>query len=899
MVKIFKNYFSLCAFTTAILLFTHNADAKVQAESSTVQTNRVSGDAKNSKDFCNEDTTFYRCNDGKTYEILNKTYQKTHGESAEEVAIEVSGEGTGFKGENIIIRDASSADKLEKSFWKYSIIANNSGRVEIEKGAIDLTNGSGVQTGKEGMVYLTGVSITEKGSHKTDVDRHNKNSVFHMFENGGYIKFKEGKVKVANAHGVSFHGDASYIDILDSTVMVEGNASYGFRFVEEQKSENKKKANSYVKERLYTFWGESTLFEGLPRENLPKRGSVNLYNTVLMVPNSTAIYSRKSGSLIKLLENSKISGDLLLKADDGSYMKVSADSSIFVGGARVDESSTVELRLRDGSKWTLSRPKNENLRNSGSIGDSSISLIHITDSSLLFEKPQFSAAGNYQILRIGKGIGEVYKAQGKVHLYLNTYLNQGGALQDQKTDRLLIYGDIEGKTTVHVQSVPGSPGGSTGQGGNREGISIIQVSGEASEDSFQLEGGYVALESLPYQYRLYAYGPGSHLGKADSSQRLVAGNGDFWDFRLENRYMKPSLQPAIKPSSDQRLVPGNSDFGDFRLENKYIKANFEERVKDVVPQVPIYLLLPNALFHARLMDISNQNKQLEIQRTISTGMLEVHENHALFLRGYGGNYHYTSDLSALEYGYGGNLTYNAVEASALLHTIENPGITVSFGVMGSYGKFSLQPLDVEQSKKSAFDKWSITAYGSMQHGAGFYVDGLVSYGLFKGDVLTLLRGKTATLKGNPFSVSLAAGKAFVIGHKDLVFDPQVQVIYQNLQFDKAFDIDGFDIDMGKLDQLLMCVGGRLIKTLTTSQTEGVISFNGRLHFTHGLKEAQSVHFKDTFKLGAFGSSLEAGFGFNARLSSKFSLKGDLVYQHKLSKAGFSGISFSGGMRYRF
>ncbi|MGF7158174.1 hypothetical protein GGR09_001557, partial [Bartonella heixiaziensis] len=37
----------------------------------------------------------------------------------------------------------------------------------------------------------------------------------------------------------------------------------------------------------------------------------------------------------------------------------------------------------------------------------------------------------------------------------------------------------------------------------------------------------------------------------------------------------------------------------------------------------------------------------------------------------------------------------------------------------------------------------------------------------------------------------------------------------------------------------------------------------------------------------------------AQLSSKFALHGDVTYQHKLTKAGFSGVSFSGGLRYHF
>ncbi|WP_438747188.1 hypothetical protein, partial [Bartonella rochalimae] len=60
-----------------------------------------------------------------------------------------------------------------------------------------------------------------------------------------------------------------------------------------------------------------------------------------------------------------------------------------------------------------------------------------------------------------------------------------------------------------------------------------------------------------------------------------------------------------------------------------------------------------------------------------------------------------------------------------------------------------------------------------------------------------------------------------------------------------------------------------------------------------------VHFKDAFQLGAFGSTVETGAGVHAQLSNAIALHGDLLYQHKLTKAGFSGISVSGGLRYQF
>lgn len=70
-------------------------------------------------------------------------------------------------------------------------------------------------------------------------------------------------------------------------------------------------------------------------------------------------------------------------------------------------------------------------------------------------------------------------------------------------------------------------------GENAHSVSLIQVSGKAAEDSFQLNRAYIALEGLPYQYYLNGYGPASSLGQAQTSQRLVEGEGTFGIFVLK------------------------------------------------------------------------------------------------------------------------------------------------------------------------------------------------------------------------------------------------------------------------------------------------------------------------------------------------------------------------------
>ncbi|WP_375685348.1 autotransporter outer membrane beta-barrel domain-containing protein [Bartonella sp. TT110JLCBS] len=769
-------------------------------------------------------------------------------------------------------------------------LVSQAGKVSMDSGAITLEKGVAVRSEAGGSVELDKVNITaKKGQGKLDSADNFGRAALLLSDNAS-VDFKNGSI-VTDAHALwimksddkvvetgssrrrrssEVRPTMNHANIESSTVRVEGDGVYGIYFdglIQKEASQQNRSKDLETEKAIVAKRSAVSKQEKTP---IGITGTVSLKKTGFEVANGIAIYGNNSGGHVSLENKTTLAGDLLLRAENGSNISVSVDSSIAKGDVRVDKSSYAKLDLANSSQWILKRSTQKNLGTSdlGCV-DSCISSVSLVNSAINFAPSE--SEGKYQTLHIGNGKGTVYAAQGDAVIHLNARLNPRDPSDQQVTDRLVIHGDVSGKTKIHVRGDAGNVGDGKANAKIAHSVSIIQVYGQAKKDSFQLDGNYVALRNSPYKYTLRAYAPEATSKQEHVQQKFVKDGGEFWNFRLENQYVK-SVGSAALP---------------------------EQFVRSVVPQVPTYLSLPNSVFHAGLMDISNQNKQLETLRMTSTGMVEVRENPALYLRGYGGSYRYASDLSALEYGYDGDLSYNGVEAGVLLQTIENTDSAISFGVMGTYGKLSLQPLNVEQSQKSAFDKWTATVYGSMQHNVGFYVDGLLSYGLFKGDVLTLARGKTATLKGNPLSVSLAGGQTIMTGYKGVVFDPQVQVVYQHLQFNKARDIDNFDIEMGNLNQWVARVGGRLTKIPTGSEGVNAIAFYGKLYLAHGFEGKQSVHFNDAFKLGAFGSSLEAGLGFNAKLLPQFSLHADILYQHKLNKAGFSGTSFSGGVRYQF
>ncbi|WP_273782711.1 autotransporter outer membrane beta-barrel domain-containing protein [Bartonella sp. ML69XJBT] len=859
MIKILKSHVCLCALTTSVFFFMPN----------------ISVYAQDSKPSCSSLLNPYKCSE---LEKMENT-DSSRPDVADITVIK------GFLKETIKIGEKG---------------LNINGTLQLKKAGLITSE---VFSQKKTKIILESSSITGSGKNtgngKKISGRNNgiNHTVFGVNQ-GGALLVKDSTVNVNNVYGLVAESAPAFSPL---ERRIEGPLKGMSDIVFENSDIT---LNGYGIRGLYFLGGlsEGKYIEG---EALLGLGEVLFKKSSFKVPNGTAIYldDIRRPSYITAIKNSNVFADRLLEVKNHSYVSVLADASFFVGGARVDKDSYAELNLFNKSKWTLALGKNNKWH------ASSVSFVRNIDSSIFFQKPK---NGRYQTLHIGADdlvSDYAYVAGGEARLYVNAYLTAYNRTKELKADQLVIYGDVYGSTKVYVIGVPSDPemkANSRKVHKNNDSISLVQVYGKAQQDSFKLATGYVALRGAPYRYRLKAYT--SVLNNADKGKRLAAGSkasNEFWDFRLEREYIKFSSKNIT--SKSKKVVshirhPRSADAGlgyNGILSNNDFHALDEMNVSAVVPQVSTYLLLPNVLFHSSLIDISNQNKQLEESRAAVGGFLENSENPAFFVRSYGGNSRYVSDLSDLEYGYGGDLGYHAVEAGVSLKAMKSADYSTSFGIMGTYGKISLQPQDVVESKKSAFDKWLVTAYGSIQHDTGFYLNGLFSYGLFKGGVLTLVRGKTAELKGNALSASLSVGKSFMTGYEGLVFDPQVQVVYQNLQFDKASDIDGFDIEMGKPNQWVMRVGGRLSKALAVSQTGSVVSFNGKLHFTHRFGEKQFVHFGDKFQLGAFGASLEAGLGFNAQLSSKFALLGDVTYQHKLSKAGFSGARFSGGLRYHF
>ncbi|WP_345096995.1 autotransporter outer membrane beta-barrel domain-containing protein, partial [Bartonella acomydis] len=516
-------------------------------------------------------------------------------------------------------------------------LASKGGKIIMDSGTIILKNGVAVRSEDGGSVKLDKVNITAKkeAEKSNSTDKFGRAAI--LVSDNASVEFTNGDVITdANALWVkgtgrvvenSFSRKKRSADILpvinhahieSSTVKVEGDKSYGIYFDGKGLKEVDQQNRNKVPEKVVaesTGKGHSAEKAGIIKrsaESLQERapiaitGMVSLKKTVFEVAKSVAIYGNNSAGHVSLENKTTLSGDLLLRAENNSNIVLSLDNSIIVGGSSIEKSSYVNLDLANRSEWILKRGEHKNwVASNSECMDSCVSSIRLVNSVIEFVSPESGSL--YQTLRIGDGSGKVYAAQRDASISLNARLNPHDSSNEQVTDRLLIHGDIEGKTRIHVRGVSGEVSKSKDHPKVAHSVSIIQVYGKAEKDSFQLDGNYVVLANSPYKYTLRAYGPEVTSKQEHVQQKFMKDGGEFWNFRLENQYVKANI-PALGFAGSERFV------------------------RSVVPQVPTYLLLPNSIFHAGLMDISNQNKQLEIQRSISGGMLDIGTNSASFLR---------------------------------------------------------------------------------------------------------------------------------------------------------------------------------------------------------------------------------------------------------------------------
>lgn len=478
-------------------------------------------------------------------------------------------------------------------------------------------------------------------------------------------------------------------------------------------------------------------------------------------------------------------------------------------------------------------------------------------------------------------VGGNYATVGGGTLTLNTVLNAGGALANQSTDRLLISGSAVGSTPVHINAF--GAGSRTGNGvpDAADGISIIQVAKSSSAGAFTLPGGYV-VGRTPFEYRLYAYGPGSPNGLAVASQSLVGNAGSQWDYRLQNAYETPD-----GPLPPEPVPPGGGD-----------PPLPPDARPEVPPQVPAYITTPTALFNAGFQDIDSLHRRLgEIRDDQQLGLDPQGE---AFVRVYGTRLDYTTNRSFTAFGYNSAQDYAATQFGGNRIAVNNDSGTLRVGLAGTLGRLWFQPSAVDGASKGLFNTETLAGLVTWQSRAGWYVDTILSGGMFDGTISTPNAGETTGMNGTSLAASIEAGYPVALGWQALTVEPQVQFVYQHLNFAQRTDVSGINVDLGGQSEGVFRGGARLTRQF--ADADGML-FTPYLkaNVLQGIGGGDPVHLSNyAIATGVFGTALQVGGGVTGALTRNLSVYGDVAWQQNVGSGGGSrGWAFNGGLRYVF
>lgn len=355
--------------------------------------------------------------------------------------------------------------------------------------------------------------------------------------------------------------------------------------------------------------------------------------------------------------------------------------------------------------------------------------------------------------------------------------------------------------------------------------------------------------------------------------------------------------------------------------------------KTLTPQIENSLIMPIAMFSVGVSDANNQSILLDNMQ-ITMFEPKNYQEKSIFLSTYGNKNTFFSrikteqdnvqteqdsvqkeqvevqaerediqvkqeDVQTEQESVQADIRYAALQAGAILVALEHQNISTNFGFLGTYGKLSFAPKNAESSHKKMFDKWSLTAYGNIQHDSGIYASAFLSYGIFKENMGNNFIKDTPKMNNSKvLGAAATVGQKLLTSFEGVILEPQAQLVYQHLMLgspsdnssssndSSSSDEDTSKVNISKPDQWLLRIGGRL------TQNKGhALSFYGKLNL---IKT-----FSKNFQLAAMGSLVEGGFGIHAHLSQNIELHSDLSYQHKFKKVGISGINISAGMRYHF
>ncbi|MCT4704572.1 autotransporter outer membrane beta-barrel domain-containing protein [Enterobacteriaceae bacterium H16N7] len=582
---------------------------------------------------------------------------------------------------------------------------------------------------------------------------------------------------------------------------------------------------------------------------------------------------------------------------DGTQWELTGDLKLAHSNVNIDSTST--LFAGNGVRPTISGGED----NSAVVTNAG--LIDLTNGS--------GSPGNSLTVD-----GSLVSQGGRVQMIAN--LNEGGVLSNQFTDSIQIEGNANsGSTILDVTPAAVSTGkltdlnhSSTLEG--YEGISLVQVAGNANASSFALKGGYLA--AGPWRYDLYSFAPGA----SDANQRKVGGGirNTFWDYRLGNAYVcegddcNKVVQPvAVTPGNpgtpedpstpvDPPVTPPTNPPDDGCVVNGI--DNCAPGRPAVTPQVPSYVSAPVALAYYNAAIIDDLHKRL--------GELRHEQNRPdgmggeMFLRYIGSNMTYKSNVGFKQFGYDFDLDYSALQIGGNVLRLDGDKDSLRGGVAYTRGNSRMRPEAADGFSSTTFDSDSIALYMTWQRQNGFYMDGVLSFDNHRGKTDIQRQSDVGSPKGKSWSASLESGYPYLFD-SGLKLEPQAQLMYTSINMNNFTDKDATTVEYKDYNQTIARLGVRMDRTWLDESGRQYTPYvranyyrgwGGEAKTTVG---AQNTDISHTFASGKFGQMGALGGGGTVTFKNDLSLYAEVDYRKQINSNGAKGWGYTGGVRWTF
>ncbi|HTH75571.1 MAG TPA: autotransporter outer membrane beta-barrel domain-containing protein, partial [Trinickia sp.] len=601
--------------------------------------------------------------------------------------------------------------------------------------------------------------------------------------------------------------------------------------------------------------GDAIVANGTSTLNLSGNTQVTAGGATYRVTSGTGTLNASGQSLI---------GNVLAANGAGSVLALHlSDNSTYSGTPSLSNGAAATLSIDDTSSWNMTADTTlASLTNLGSIS--------VGGAARSAAAAHASQSPAYQTLTVN---GD-YQGGGSINL--RTELNAGGALADQHTDRLVVTGNVSGQTQLSLTS--SGAGANTNTTLNNgaiptEGISLVQVGGLSSANAFTLKGGYAAAAGSPFQYRVFAYGPGSYALPDPSQSVLPNGQTPQWDYRLQTSYI----------DSTGNVHPGTPTGGNGH--------------STLLPQGSSYLTVPLALQNYESIVADNLYRRLgDVRHGAFEPGVKVDD---VFARTIDSRSVYHSSRSFADYGYDFGQSVTALQFGADWLHRRSADHDFRLGTAVTLGDSPVHPqAAAAESSKTSISAFSVALTGTWQRKDGWYVDGLFSAGLYRGTVSTSQRGEVGRIHASGFDGSIEMGRAFTLPvvPGGLEVEPHARVLTQLLHFQDRTDGDGVTVGTSDLLAFTGLLGVRM-----SMLAPGTTSFRPyvRVDFSNTWMNSPSVTMSgQSFDVAKAGTAVQVGVGASGLLTPNLSIYGELSGLQRLG-TGTSTLAATLGLRYSF